>query len=167
MVAVQMNSSTTTSRAVVMNKNAHTMPRIVDRPGRTRCCDLFLGNVEYRNQRPFCLISRQPRTVQYLSSMARVMLIVGWMNKQTIQCLSRCAASVTVCAWVCGSKCATGFHFRICVMPHFSEFSLRDLCRRLLARSKSSTNYLYFENRYYESSNRGAPSRCTVLFINR
>ena len=45
------------------------MPRIVDRPGRTRCCDLFLGNVEYRNQRPFCLISRQPRTVQYHLSM--------------------------------------------------------------------------------------------------
>ena len=40
----------------------------------------------------------------------------------------------------------------------FFQISLRDLCSVLLARSTSATNFIYFENRYDESSSRGAAS---------
>ena len=38
----------------------------------------------------------------------------------------------------------------------FFRISLSDLCRRLLARSITATNFIWFENGYYESSIRGA-----------
>ena len=36
------------------------------------------------------------------------------------------------------------------------QISLRDLCRRLLARSTSATKFMYFENGYDDSSSSGA-----------
>ena len=58
----------------------------------------------------------------------------------------------------------SGFRLSVClsvcilsVTPHFLEFSLVDLSRRLLAKSTSSTKFVYIENEYYESSIRGAP----------
>ena len=45
----------------------------------------------------------------------------------------------------------------------FFRISLRDLCRRLLARLTSATKFVYFENGYDESSSRGAPLRTVAL----
>ena len=43
----------------------------------------------------------------------------------------------------------------VCYVSFF-RISLRDLCRRILARSTSATKFVYFENWYDESSSRGA-----------
>ena len=48
-------------------------------------------------------------------------------------------------------------------MRKFFQISLHDLCRRLLARLTSATKFVYFENRYHESSSRGAPLRTVAL----
>ena len=61
--------------------------------------------------------------------------------------------SLSLPGFVCLFVCCTSF-FRI---------SLRDLCRRLLARLTPATKFVYFENRYHESSNRGAPLRTVAL----
>ena len=39
----------------------------------------------------------------------------------------------------------------------FFAISLRDLCRRLVARSIFASNVMYFENEYDKRSSRGAP----------
>ena len=59
---------------------------------------------------------------------------------------------------------ADRFHFRVLLsicpfvrVASLFQISLRDLCRRLVARSAQSTNFMYFESGYDESSNRGAP----------
>jgi hypothetical protein len=54
-----------------------------------------------------------------------------------------------VCLFVCNAS--------------FFQISLRDLCTRLLARSTSATKFVYFENKYHESSTRGAPLRTVAL----
>ena len=38
----------------------------------------------------------------------------------------------------------------------------RGLCRRLLARLTPATKFVYLENRYHESSSRGAPLRTAL-----
>ena len=43
----------------------------------------------------------------------------------------------------------------------FFRNSLRDLCRRLHARSTSATKFVYFENRLNESSSRLRPDYCS------
>ena len=43
------------------------------------------------------------------------------------------------------------------------QISLHDLCRRILARSTSATNFVYFENGCHESSSSGAPLRTVAL----
>ena len=65
----------------------------------------------------------------------------------------RCALVLSLPGFVCLSVCHASF-FRI---------SLRDLCRRLLARLTSATKFVYFENGYDESSSRGAPLRTVAL----
>ena len=54
------------------------------------------------------------------------------------------------CLSVCLSVC-------LFAQSHFFLISLRDLCRWLVARSTSATNFNHFENGYDESSNGGAP----------
>ena len=56
----------------------------------------------------------------------------------------------------------SGFCLFVCHASFF-RISLRDLCRRLLARSTSATKFVYFENGYHESSIRGAPLRTVAL----
>jgi hypothetical protein len=58
----------------------------------------------------------------------------------------------------------SGFVCRF-VCHHASLFrtSLRDLCRRLLARLTSAPKFMYYENGYDESSRRGAPLRTVAL----
>ena len=64
--------------------------------------------------------------------------------------------TIVACAWVCGSRSVRlalpGF---VCLFVRGAacfQISQRDLCRRLLARSATSSNFMYFENEYYESS---------------
>jgi hypothetical protein len=66
-------------------------------------------------------------------------------------------------------RCALVCHFRILFVflsvcrASFFRISLRNLCRRLLARLTSATKFVYFENRDHESSSRGAPLRTVDL----
>ena len=74
---------------------------------------------------------------------------------------SHCTCAVSRCRQFVTS----GFCLSLCLpaTPHFFKFPLRDLCRRLLARLTSAAKFMYFENGYDESSNRGASLR-TVLY---
>ena len=60
----------------------------------------------------------------------------------------------------------SGFVCRF-VCHHASLFrtSLRDLCRRLLARLTSATKFMYYENGYDESSRRGEPLRTVPVAL--
>jgi hypothetical protein len=63
----------------------------------------------------------------------------------------------------------SGFCLSVCLSVRhalFFRISLRDLCRRLLARLTSATKFVYFENRKHETSSRGAPLR-TLALIDR
>ena len=60
------------------------------------------------------------------------------------------------------SSVTSGFCLFVCHASFF-RISLRDLCRRLLARLTSATKFVYFENGYDESSSRGAPLRTVAL----
>ena len=67
---------------------------------------------------------------------------------------------------MCVSFVTSGFCLSVCLFvchASFFRISLRDLCRRLLARLTSATKFVYFENRYHESSSRGAPLRTVAL----
>jgi hypothetical protein len=73
----------------------------------------------------------------------------------TVHC--RWCAVISLCVgvreWMC-HRWALVCHFRVLFVCCSSFFliSLRDLCRRLLARSTFATKFVYFENRYHESS---------------
>ena len=69
----------------------------------------------------------------------------------------RCALVLSLPGFVCLFVCLFVCH------ASFFRISLRDLCRRLLARLTSATKFVYFENRYHESSSRGAPLRTVAL----
>ena len=64
------------------------------------------------------------------------------------------------------SSVTSGFCLSVTLFVRHASFfriSLRDLCRRLLARLTSATKFVYFENGYHESSSRGAPLRTVAL----
>ena len=72
-----------------------------------------------------------------------------------------------VSALVCGSRCAIGTKLVlslpgfVCLFVRNASFfriALRDLCRRLVARSTFSTKLIYFKNVYDKSSSIGAAS---------